>query len=807
LWSSSSSTVLDFLKNKIETGELPTVETLLKAILSLNLNDDKLEDDTVEPKKEIKPKQDYTKPDGLEKKLKRLDAWDFLSQLRDFDRIPNDNSNTKKFMLNICIIVNEAIFYDDIQETAHKSFQPFEHPIECKKNSLKMSFAIIGQLIKEVFREANLNSDVMKYYKHDTLFDYSNLSTVILRNKIMHNDQSQTNSEGKLDEQLFFSCWVKTIKSLLFILLHSYDATNKSQILYEHFIEKEISDYLMSLAENEEKVWRTFLLMQCYNRLTAYGDTVRLFEKEQEFVNSDVGLLLPRIYDVYFDALTLSSNYGKIVECFQTRIRCLDEKNVFNKELKAMAVNFYNDRLLASINPETINLNDLKKEVICEKKLLHSFYCIEKGFFERALEILMDINLNSISTTNAIFARIFLAKCFKHKGALRNSLRILSEALELFDSKKNDCIRVFGGFARVIETEIHIEIASIYLWVYETTWDSVEDLDNAYSHAYLATLICEGSNLDFDLLSYATACALIATVYARKWVLKREPSFKGYIESYSVNAVNSLKKLPNYSSSSKVALQLFSLCLIREQVGEFDAIIGFFAELLGIEALKELSYVNSVDLNNTMTISQSLILLLETRDLRVCSELCEYCYAGSNSETVSRLSELEEFLVGYQSRFRHFYAAFELSVVLAYINAYKCKHLFDKWEKEEKREMNDLNKAISFAIEAANLIGKTEIGRLTRAKFFAIPAMLYLKFKSIITDGGIIKEMNENFGSICKMVSEFPLGNGEFDNINDVVDYALIVEQLYTLERYKDMYKTKLFEHISNMCSKISNTF
>ncbi len=136
LWNYFGSSLLDYLKRIEIDTTLITVEDLLNAFLKIA----KVSDDEQEAEWEVindkieNVKVEYVKPDGLDSKLKRLNVWNILRELRDFHKIRNDETKTKKFILNICIIINEALFYDKIEINSEKSFENFNvsSSIECK---------------------------------------------------------------------------------------------------------------------------------------------------------------------------------------------------------------------------------------------------------------------------------------------------------------------------------------------------------------------------------------------------------------------------------------------------------------------------------------------------------------------------------------------------------------------------------------------------------------------------------------------------------------------------------------------------
>ena len=66
--------------------------------------------------------------------------------------------------------------------------------------------------------------------------------------------------------------------------------------------------------------------------------------------------------------------------------------------------------------------------------------------------------------------------------------------------------------------------------------------------------------------------------------------------------------------------------------------------------------------------------------------------------------------------------------------------------------------------------------------------------------------MNENFLNKCNSIGEeFPIHEQLFDDINQFIDYLLIVEKLYTINRYIKMYETEMFQHIEKLCHRIDS--
>jgi hypothetical protein len=825
LWNCFGSSLLDYLKRIEIDTTLITVEDLLNAFLKIaKVSDDEhqeAESEEIKHKNE-NVKLEYVKPDGLDAKLKGLNVWNILSELRDFHKIRNDQTKTKKFILNICIIINEALFYEKIEINSEKSFENFNaasSAIECKNYSLKMSFAIIGQYIKEIFREANLSNNVMKFYKYDTLFDYSNLLTVIQRNKIMHieNEANQVNTSNNLENTRdYFSCWIESIKSILFLILNDYDKS--WSILYDHFIDKDIGDYFKSLDQNVQNIWRTYFVMLCYNRLTAYNETISLFEdvSVQHNMNCSLGMLLSRIYNVYFTALEMTANYEKIKDCYEAKIEILAEDNAWNRELKVISKISYDYTLLALANPENIN----QDMTIIEDRLLNCFHCIEKGDYEKPYEILIDTNLNLTQLSNVIITHMLLGKCLKFKSRLKESLDELNKALALLKNKKSVLIRIFGGMVRFLEADLLLEISSIHMNIFESLVADAYDvdgmielkqcLDNAYEHANLARLISTNSDLAADLLNYGTSCANLELVHAWRWRLKiRETKCLNYINDINKSVLSALNKLKvnNKGFDLKIAQQLFSLCMINELVGEINWVLRCFEDLIKNNSVGKISFINSISLNDTKALSYALILLLETNDLRIYSEFCDYvCEDSFNSESLKHLENFEIFFVKYQNRLKCLNEKFELNLLLAYINAYKCKIMYSLWEECGKSEIAHLHNCIKFSLIAANLSHKANLKYLTRAKFNALPTFIYLKFKSLIRVNEIEEEINENFLNKCNIIlEEFPIHEQIFDNINQIIDYLLIIEKLYTIERYMKMYETEIFKLIEKICRRMES--
>ena len=132
--------------------------------------------------------------------------------------------------------------------------------------------------------------------------------------------------------------------------------------------------------------------------------------------------------------------------------------------------------------------------------------------------------------------------------------------------------------------------------------------------------------------------------------------------------------------------------------------------------------------------------------------------------------------------------------------------MYNLWEESDKNEIVLLHNCIKFAFIATNLSDKADLKYLTRAKFHALPIVVYLKFKHLININEIEEKIDENFLNICNSIGEeFPIHEQLFDDINKFIDYLLIVEKLYTMEYQFKVYETETFKHIEKMCRRIDS--